>query len=829
MKSRTTHIPGEERHAPLRRNHSAIRKAVQVGLRRLHIAIAVIAVSGTFPPASAQPVNAKAQKTIPLSPSKKTGITVVKNKTSTLAVIRSFSVSPQVGTGGTQVLLTGVLPFSGPVAVKFGALLAAYASVNPNGTITAAAPYGGQPGKSVRISVVRSDKTTAESAGLFSYPIAHMEVTGPMPMNVAEVGDARWASGKGHMMLNYAPDTIAFSEQPVFHVSVAFVDDTMAAPASYNPPYAVGNYGLFSAHLQNCDVSRQSSPGPSQCKNWEGTLGTWVDATPSVTLRLDRDKPDVSVSGDLALKTDGLFDQANLVRTLRVAMTLQENDSIRTIGSNRVDSKYGSAFTAVVAPSAFIQVKVIPFTIVYQPPGNASTANYQTTNTYSTSFKLGNSTEQNNSSSSQQTESTKASIKLTIPIDGSSVGFGYDMGESWDTTTKIGFGTAESSTDTAANTMAFQTQWSMPANTDLIPGSGATCVSATDCSTQTPAANPRAIEPFWSDTFVFLVHPQFAMWLLDAGKTRYVQIAAVPVTVDATVTQLAACWLGSTDWPGASPCDLQYAESILESKNGAPVTYVGTQNHVSLTAEEAHRFLLLDPFFQAGQGADVPPTRGTVLTSVNYGAQIGQKPRPVTETLTRTLAQTSDTSGSTSTTLSVTSVRGTDASFNVAESLYGILSGGATVTNGSKSTVSADMKATFNTSTAVTITNATQAQAVFNDLDTTSGCSMPHCHLPLPSRPNVNVYLDKQFGGFLFQDPGATAGSGAITLTAAALKERTELAVAAVKRGALQAAKPVLDGRFIQLKTNASVYDLINQKPGASPLPGLSKPKQTPQ
>jgi hypothetical protein len=782
----------------------------------------VLALLSGFAPANSQPVNSRLKDlNSPYRPGaiirnpESSGIKL-KDKSSIFTLKQSIvTISPQVGTGGTKVLLTGLRPFSpGPVTVKFGALAAAYASVNPDGTITAGAPYTGQPGKSVRISVMTSGKASVESLDLFSYPIAHLEVTGPMPMDPSSIGDARWASGRGHSMVSYAPNIVTFAEQPIFHVSAAFVDDTMASPASYTPPYAVGNYGLFGAHLQNCDVSRPSAPGPSQCENWDGNSGTWVDATPAVNLRLNRGKPDTGVSGDIELKTTGLFDQANLVRTLRVAMTVQENDTIRGIGSDRVDSKNTSPFIAVVAPSAFIQVKVIPFTIVYQPPGNASTTFYQTSNTYSTSLKLGNSSEQNNSSSTQETKSTKASIKLTVPLFGSSAGFGIDLGESWDNSTKTGFGTSETSTNTSTNTVAFQTQWNIPANPDLIPGDGSTCKSATDCSLQTQPANPRAIEPFWGDTFVFSVHPQFAMWVLDAGRTRYVQIAAVPVTADATVAQLAACWLGSTTWPGGKPCDLQYSQSILQSENGAPVSYAGSQNHVTLTAEEAHRFLLLDPFFQEGQNANVRADRAIVVLNGQYGGKIGERPRPLQQSLTRTMAEASDEGGTQTTTLSVTSIRGTDSSFNVAESLFGVFGLSGATTSGTKLSTSADLKATFNSSTAVTVTNATQAQVLLNDQDTTiAGCSLPHCHLPLLDRPKVNVYLDKQFGGFMFQDPGAPAGTGTIALAPASIRDRTELAIVAIKNGSIQAAKPVLDGRSIR----ENIHEVIDQRHLANP------------
>jgi hypothetical protein len=708
---------------------------------------------------------------------------------------RIVGMSPMVGSGGSQVILKGLRPFVGPVTIKFGGQPASYGAVNADGTITAAAPYDGKPGAAVRVTVI-DHGVTAESDDLFSYRIAHMEVTGPMPMNPSEIGDSRWASGRGHLLVSYAPDVLMFSEQPVFHVSVAFVDDTATTPASYAPPYAVGNYGLFSAHLQTCDISRRPQSGQVACANWDGNAGTWVEASPAVSVRLNRGQPDQSVSGDLALKTDGLFDAANLVRTLRIAMSAQENDSVRSIGSDRVDSKDSKPFIAVLAPTAFIQVKVIPMTIVYAPPGNASTAFYQTAKTYSTVFKLGNSKDQSNSSTAQETKSTKASLKLTIPAEGSSFGFGVDMGESWDNSTKTSFGTSETVSDSATGTLAFQTQWNLPANPDLLPGAGTTCASITDCTSLVRPPGSRLIEPFWADTFVFSVHPQFAVWVEEAGTARYVQIAAVPVTADATVAQLSACWLDNKDWPGGKPCEMKYSHSILQADSGAPVAYVGAQDHVTLTAKEAYAFLELDPFFVGGQNASLAADRAVPVLSVQYGARIGERPRPVTQSLTQTAVAAHEQSGATTTQVTVTSVRGSDTTFNVAESLFGVLGLSGSVSDASRETFGADLKTTFTDSTVTTTTNATQAQVSVNDQDVTNGCALPHCHLPLPDRPSVNVFLDKRFGGFMFQDPAAPSSPNP-DITAAYIRDRVALAVGAAKSGTLRAATPVLDGSLI--------------------------------
>jgi hypothetical protein len=762
------------------------------------------AVVATVAPAHGQPHHDSVPAVSPF-PAAQKDLTVLHPDHPVLLIGQHVTAfAPASGPTGEHVLLTGQFPYVAPTAVRFGALPAASFSRRPDGTIAAIAPFNGIPGSAVRITVV--DKgVTSESDGLFAYRIADMNVTGPLPLNTSQIGDASWFNGHGHLIRSWAPAILAFSEPPVFHVAIGFTDDSMANPPSYTPPFSIGNFATFQAQLQNCDISQRPPSAASACKNWDGNAGTWVNAGPSVGARLDSRHPNAGESGDLAVKTGALFDQANLVRTLRLVLDLQQNDTHHSTG-DRVDTKTSSPFIAVIAPSAFIQVKVVPFTIIYQPPGNASTASYQTLATYSTSFKLGSSNEQSNSTTSQQTLSSKASVKLTLPLAmGSSAAFGMDLGETWDSSTKAGFATSEGSTDATTATLALQTTWNLPADTDLIPGNGDTCISATDCSTHAHAESPRAIEPFWADTFVFLVHPQFAVWVLDAGKSHYVMTAAVPVTVDATVAQLAACWQGSTSWPGTTPCELQYAHTIATASGGGVrhgglshpsasggVVITGAQDHVTLTPEEAHRFLLLDPFFRGGQSAAIRADRALTLSSTQYGARIGERARPVTMALTRTLATSTERAGSTTTTLSITSVRGSDTSYNVGESLFGVL--GMTGSSGTsvKSSASSDLKATFTDSTVISQANATQAQVTLNDLDVTSGnCALPHCHLPLPQRPVVNIFLDRQFGGFMFQDPAAAPNDDTPVATPM-MRQRTEAAIAAVRSGVLHGARLVL-------------------------------------
>jgi hypothetical protein len=149
------------------------------------------------------------------------------------------------------------------------------------------------------------------------------------------------------------------------------------------------------------------------------------------------------------------------------------------------------------------------------------------------------------------------------------------------------------------------------------------------------------------------------------------------------------------------------------------------------------------------------------------------------------------------TTLTVTNVRGADSSFDVAESLFGVFGMSGSSGESSKLTSTYDLRTTFTDSTAVTTTNATQGQVTLNDLDVTSAnCSLPHCHLPLRGRPSVNIYLDRAFGGFMFQDPGSAPHNETLAITAV-LRDRIEAAVGAVVRGDFHAAQSIVAERAI--------------------------------
>ncbi len=676
------------------------------------------------------------------------------------------SISPTVGSTDTGVVIRGRHRFQSPSAVHFGTLSAASFYQQGDGSILAYSPYTGVGGTSVAVSVTDRGGTFT-STQHYSYFIAEMDVTGPLPFSPSAMVDAGWDRGRGRLIRMLAPPTLTFVQPPDLHVSTSFFDDTMANPATYQgADWAVGTYATFRAILQMCDLNGTPPAGGGACANWDGNQGTWVNQI-QVDGEVDSAGDDTTAFGDMVLPTAQFFNDQNLVRTFRLRLSLQQHDAVVHERAQRRDSKDTAPFNAVIVPAAFIQVRAIPYTIVYQPPGNLSTAQFQTSTTYSNTFKLGNSSEQSNSYDSGKSSQLKFGMTEGLNL-GSGVGLAGtgDFGEKWDQKTTTVVTTAQGTNETIATTLGLSKAYTLPALQTTIPGNGDTCAGpfppcpapgapppSAVCTQLNHAPDPVAIQPFWNDRIVFMVHPQFAAWVLQSGKSRYTLMSAVPSTASASVAQLAACWYGSS-WPGTNACELDYSYSYVTESNGYPV-FRGETGSITLTSEEAGNFLRLDPFFD-GQRADIPTNRGLPLGGTDYGARICQGPTTRQLTLTSQVAQTHEVTNNKINSVATTSVHTSDAALSFgldAMKLFGLK---VTQTDATQDTYTATLKTTYLDSTATVETDATAAQVTLNDVDKTTGINCgPQCHDPLPHQPSVNMYLDRLFGGFMFQDPGA--------------------------------------------------------------------------
>jgi hypothetical protein len=246
---------------------------------------------------------------------------------------------------------------------------------------------------------------------------------------------------------------------------------------------------------------------------------------------------------DITVPLGAFFNQDNLTGTFRLLFGVAQQDSNPVNPSNlmdaRIDWRVSDSFNVVVIPTALVQLKTMPYAIVYAPPGDQSTVTFTTQNGYMTSFTVGNSQGTSNKSMNEQSSSTKDSFTIgykyapamgSKSVSGDASGSGSNPGlagasamasftstgaDTWDTTTTYGVATTNGKGDQGTSSISLARSWPIPIDYSLTPGSGVTCANP-DCSTLT-TPNPVTVyfnEPFWNDRFVMIVHPQFAAWVL---------------------------------------------------------------------------------------------------------------------------------------------------------------------------------------------------------------------------------------------------------------------------------------------------------------------------
>jgi hypothetical protein len=390
-------------------------------------------------------------------------------------------------------------------------------------------------------------------------------------------------------------------------------------------------------------------------------------------------------------------------------------------------------FQLVAVPVAMAQLKVLPYTIVYQPPGDASKGTFSTSASFGVSMTVDNKSTTNTTTTIDNSGSISGSAGISVDqkTDDGAASFGFTLSgaQKWDHSTKTGVGSSNSTTvGTGTN---FQTLFSMTVgDSTLIPG----------------AAGSYASEPFWDDTFVLLVHPQLSLWTI-AGQPVVSLLGAsgsstAPDFIAPTVRDLAACWL-----------------QVDPYANGIP-TGSGTE---VLTKDECHELLKLDPFWGVGQsipawtGGSLQDPRALYAGETDYGidpacAQANppcasdENPK-MQQVMTRTSSLA--TGGSTSFSVSVTDLVGSSFGAGLSLKIFGF--GGDFKLDGGESTSTGmDMSLTLTESVTATAQTSTEIDGVFDDHHGTKGDGAF-----LAYRPHVVVYVDQMLGGFMYQDKTA--------------------------------------------------------------------------
>ena len=211
----------------------------------------------------------------------------------------------------------------------------------------------------------------------------------------------------------------------------------------------------------------------------------------------------------------------NITETLRVVVEVQATDTyigqgtFYKIPSRDVRSE-SNPFNVILAPVAAVQASAVPYTIIYAPPGDLSTATFGSTIGFGTDYTVGNSNTQSNSEKTEQSIEEKTTFSLGKDIIPAMSVFGIDFDQSskWDTSTKTSFGTTDDLSQEASDTGAFGLSRTASPDYNDWPGDGVTCPllatpgadgSLYDCSStglqHASAATLYNHEAFWNDLF----------------------------------------------------------------------------------------------------------------------------------------------------------------------------------------------------------------------------------------------------------------------------------------------------------------------------------------
>jgi hypothetical protein len=397
--------------------------------------------------------------------------------------------------------------------------------------------------------------------------------------------------------------------------------------------------------------------------------------------------------------------------------------------------------TVVVIPAALAQLQLLPYTILYAPPGDDSAATFSTTTTFTTSTSLTSSTALDTSTSDdtwlQYGETDDLNLGVTMGGDGvgltDNVGYDFSPSRKWDHTTTSGTGLTSS--NSLENGLQVKTSYGEELDStskNQVPGAGGSYDS----------------EPFWSDVIVALRHPQLGIW--DFNGTAQVKLLGADGSP-----------LNGPDWVSLS------IRSLDDCAKGQPLSI--PPDGEMLSSDQCAALASLDPFYGIGQAAPVGPTnapdsagaRGMFVMSGEYGMGVGAKqsddPVKLTDSDIITKWQGATKDQETSYTASVQDVLATQSSSGL--SLGGDLDIGPIKFGGSqKITVALGEIATDGMTLKIGYKNSSAAKL---QQDWSLGASISDDHLNLKGAngqaymPFVEVFQDKAFGSFMFRDPSA--------------------------------------------------------------------------
>lgn len=414
-------------------------------------------------------------------------------------------------------------------------------------------------------------------------------------------------------------------------------------------------------------------------------------------------------------------------------------------------------FEVVIEPVAVAQMKVLPYTILYQPPGDKSTATYTMTTSYGTTITAQSALEQDQATTIENKDIEGGSfgddfaknflaflptggggssagggaagggMSVTNFLKGANLSLGFTVASSttWDDTTKVGSGTTTTAATIATSTFQAVTGFTLQKVPSLVPGATGTYAGA----------------PFWGDRIMLLVHPQVGIWQAN-GQNAIILLGAQGngPTFEPTVSQLDAC-----------------ARQVAPYQNGLPID---TSSHRPLDssdvldANDCLQLLQLDPFYGVGQSLPSAPT-ARILAAQNqpvgtdYGIAPSDPTHPGPSELSVTVsdmltyaAVTTNTKVATYSTTVTDVVTSTDT--DTATLSFVGLSAGLNSSAADSTGKANNWTLTYQQSFAATAQSSILFSALLDD-----------DHAALPASPTAFIFQDAVFGGFMFQDPNA--------------------------------------------------------------------------
>jgi hypothetical protein len=247
---------------------------------------------------------------------------------------------------------------------------------------------------------------------------------------------------------------------------------------------------------------------------------------------------------------------------------------------------YSQPFTIVIEPAYEVQFKTVPTMILYQPPGNQSTARVDLKDTYSQKYETGQTTTL--TSSDELDRKTAQDLSFEVSLKAPLLSFSLTdtlSKESWDNSVKTAtgqqYGTSVSSVVTQGKSVTYAT--------------GALPTPWPDF-----ASLSFGTEPFWSDLIYFSVNPQFNVW--DYPDGLFFQALGSASIQYESVRTLASCAphrLGALNLPGAT---LSVPYVVTDPTNNQTTSYT-----LSLSPSDCTNLLQLDPFWVSLSQAASPP------------------------------------------------------------------------------------------------------------------------------------------------------------------------------------------------------------------------------